>query len=106
AYLQHASDPIVWWSPNLIFSQPDWLSEQRGSDVSTQMRWWPLVTFWQVAADLTNAQGVSDGHGHNYGTLVLDGWCAVLPPPDLTPEKVEAIRTQIELSLAYEHATK
>src|SRR5262249_27503646 len=27
AYLQHASDPIVWWSPDLIFSQPDWLSE-------------------------------------------------------------------------------
>ncbi|MFI5780185.1 alpha/beta hydrolase [Nocardia sp. NPDC051570] len=106
AYLQHASDPIVWWSPDLIFSQPDWLSEPRGSDVSTQMRWWPFVTFWQVAADLTNAQGVSDGHGHNYGTLVLDGWCAVAPPPDLTPEKVEAIRTQIELSGAYEHATK
>ncbi|MBF6332626.1 alpha/beta hydrolase [Nocardia transvalensis] len=106
AYLQHASDPIVWWSPDLIFSQPDWLSEPRGADVSTQMRWWPFVTFWQVAADLTNAQSVSDGHGHNYGTLVLDGWCAVLPPPDLTPQKVEAIRTQLELSEVYERATK
>jgi uncharacterized membrane protein len=82
AYLQHASDPIVWWSPDLAFSQPDWLSERRGSDVSPQMRWWPLVTFWQVAADLTNAQSVSDGHGHNYGSLVLDAWAAVLPPPD------------------------
>ncbi|MFF0492989.1 alpha/beta hydrolase [Nocardia sp. NPDC004068] len=106
AYLQHASDPIVWWSPNLIFSQPDWLSEPRGSDVSTQMRWWPFVTFWQVAADLTNAQAVSAGHGHSYGTLVLDGWAAIAPPPDLTPEKVEAIRTQVELSAAYERATK
>ncbi|WP_227984580.1 alpha/beta hydrolase [Nocardia spumae] len=106
AYLQHASDPIVWWSPDLIFSQPDWLSERRGADVSTQMRWWPLVTFWQVAADLTNAQGVSDGHGHNYGTLVLDGWAAVLPPPDWTPELQERIRTQLELSEAFERVVK
>ncbi|MBU3061181.1 alpha/beta hydrolase [Nocardia sp. NEAU-G5] len=106
AYLQHASDPIVWWSPDLIFSQPDWLSERRGSDVSTQMRWWPFVTFWQVAADLTNAQGVSDGHGHNYGTLVLDGWAAVLPPPDWNPQLEQRIRTEIELSEAYERAVK
>lgn len=106
AYLQHPSDPIVWWSPDLIFSQPDWLSEPRGSDVSTQMRWWPLVTFWQVAADLTNAQGVSDGHGHNYGTLVLDGWAAVLPPPDWNPQLQENIRTQLELSEAFERAVK
>ncbi|MEU6565144.1 alpha/beta hydrolase [Nocardia nova] len=106
AYLQHPSDPIVWWSPDLIFSQPDWLSERRGSDVSTQMRWWPLVTFWQVAADLTNAQGVSDGHGHNYGTLVLDGWAAVLPPPGWNPQLEENIRTQLELSEAYERAVK
>lgn len=106
AYLQHASDPIVWWSPDLIFSQPDWLSEPRGSDVSTQMRWWPFVTFWQVAADLTNAQGVSDGHGHNYGTLVLDAWVAVLPPPDWTPEENEKIRAEIEASEDFERAVK
>ncbi|WP_051024193.1 alpha/beta hydrolase [Nocardia aobensis] len=106
AYLQHPSDPIVWWSPDLILSQPDWLSEPRGSDVSTQMRWWPLVTFWQVAADLTNAQGVSDGHGHNYGTMVLDGWAAVLPPPDWNPQLQESIRTQLELSEAFERAVK
>lgn len=106
AYLQHASDPIVWWSPDLIFSQPDWLSERRGSDVTTQMRWWPFVTFWQVAADLTNAQGVSDGHGHNYGTLVLDGWAAVLPPPVWNPALEERIRTEIELSEDYERVVK
>ena len=26
-YMQHASDPITWWSPDLIFSEPDWLEE-------------------------------------------------------------------------------
>ncbi|MTE11271.1 alpha/beta hydrolase [Nocardia aurantiaca] len=106
AYLQHPSDPIVWWSPDLIFSQPDWLSEPRGADVSPQMRWWPFVTFWQVVADLTNAQGVSDGHGHRYGSLVLDGWAAIAAPPDWDQDLAERIRTQIELAEAYERAVK
>lgn len=106
AYLQHASDPIVWWSPDLILSQPDWLSEPRGSDVSSQMRWWPFVTFWQVAADLTNAQGVSDGHGHRYGSLVLDGWAAVAAPPDWTAEQSDKIRVQIEAAEDYEREIK
>jgi uncharacterized membrane protein len=106
AYLQHASDPIVWWSTDLIFSQPDWLSEPRGSDVSSQMRWWPFVTFWQVAADLTNAQGVTDGHGHRYGTLVLDGWAAIAAPPDWTAERSERIRAEVEAAEDYERTTK
>ncbi|WP_406282655.1 alpha/beta hydrolase [Nocardia sp. NBC_00881] len=106
AYLQHASDPIVWWSPDLIFSKPDWLSEPRGLDVSSQMRWWPFVTFWQVAADLTNAQGVTDGHGHRYGSLVLDGWAAIAAPPDWTAEISERIRGELEAAEDYERKIK
>lgn len=106
AYLQHASDPIVWWSPDLVFTQPDWLSEPRGPDVSPRMRWVPLVTFWQVSADLTNAQGVRDGHGHRYGSLVLDGWAAVARPPGWNPELAERIRLEIEAYEAYERELK
>ncbi|APE33056.1 hypothetical protein BOX37_02690 [Nocardia mangyaensis] len=106
AYLQHPSDPIVWWSADLIFTRPDWLREPRGADVSTQMRWAPFVTFWQVTADLTNAQGVVDGHGHRYGTLVLDGWLAVAAPPGVSPEVVERIRMSLELSEVYERVVK
>ena len=32
-YLQHASDPIAWWTPDLLFAKPDWLREKRGYDV-------------------------------------------------------------------------
>ncbi|WP_280444917.1 alpha/beta hydrolase [Nocardia brasiliensis] len=106
AYLQHASDPIVWWSTDLIFSQPDWLSEPRSSDVSSQMRWWPFVTFWQVAADLTNAQGVTDGHGHRYGSLVLDGWAAVAAPPDWSAAMSDRIRAEIESAEDFERKIK
>lgn len=102
AYLQHASDPIVWWSPDLIFSRPDWLSEPRGDDVSPTMTWRPFVTFWQVAADLTNATSVTAGHGHRYGTLVLDGWAAIAPPPDWTAQESERIRGALEAMDAHE----
>ncbi|AXY49714.1 hypothetical protein YT1_0257 [Rhodococcus ruber] len=47
-YLQHSSDPLVWWDPALVISRPDWLSETPGSDRSPAMRWHPFVTFGQV----------------------------------------------------------
>ena len=40
-YLQHASDPIAWWNPDLLFAEPDWLKEPRGYDVSGRMQWIP-----------------------------------------------------------------
>ena len=65
-YLQHASDPITWWNPDLLFAEPDWLREPRGYDVSTDMNWIPVVTFLQVSADMAVAVDVPDGHGHRY----------------------------------------
>jgi uncharacterized membrane protein len=91
-FLQHASDPIVWWSPKLLFSRPDWLTEPPGADRTASMRWYPIVTFWQVGADMTNASGVPGGHGHNYGDSVLDGWVAVAAPPGWTPADTARIR--------------
>ncbi|KUI46587.1 hypothetical protein AU198_03090 [Mycobacterium sp. GA-1199] len=94
-FLQHPSDPIVWWSTDLLSTRPDWLREPPGIDRTASMRWYPIVTFGQVAADMTNASSVPGGHGHNYGDLVLDGWAAVAPPPGWTPEDTERIRTAL-----------
>jgi uncharacterized membrane protein len=81
-YLQNASDPIVWWSWALAVHQPDWLRETHAPDVSPAMHWYPLVTFWQVAADLALATAVPPGHGHTYGMLQgAASWAAVIPPP-------------------------
>jgi uncharacterized membrane protein len=95
-FLQHASDPIVWWSDNLLFNRPDWLKEAPGHDRTASMRWYPIITFWQVAADMTNAGSVPGGHGHNYGDYVLDGWAAVAPPDRWTPDDTERIRVALE----------
>jgi len=94
-YLQHASDPIAWFNPELLFAEPDWLREPRGYDVSKDMKWTPVVTFLQVSADMAVAVDVPDGHGHRYVKDVVNGWAAVLKPPGWTPEKTEQLRGRV-----------
>ena len=91
-YLQHASDPIAWWNPDLLFTKPDWLREPRGYDVSPRMEWIPVVTFLQVSADMAVAVDVPDGHGHVYVRDVANGWAAVLQPPGLDAGEDRALR--------------
>jgi uncharacterized membrane protein len=91
-YLQHASDPIAWWNPDLLFAKPDWLREPRGYDVSPEMEWIPVVTFLQVSADMAVAVDVPDGHGHVYVRDVANAWAAVMQPPGWTPAKTERLR--------------
>jgi uncharacterized membrane protein len=93
-YLMHASDPIVWWSPRLLFSEPDWTSEPPAKDVLEGVVWLPLVTFWQVTADLTFAGGVPEGHGHAYKAEYVDAWNTVLRPADVTPDELTALRAK------------
>jgi uncharacterized membrane protein len=87
AYLQHPSDPIVWWSPRLLLNHPDWLREPRGADVSPAIRWYPFVTFWQVTADMAFSTGVPAGHGHSYGAEPVVAWADLAPPDGWTPQR-------------------
>ena len=91
-YLQHPSDPISWFNPDLLFHMPDWLREPRGRDVSPRMEWIPVVTFLQVSADMAVAVDVPDGHGHVFIRDVANAWAAILQPPGWTPEKTEQLR--------------
>jgi uncharacterized membrane protein len=97
-YLQHASDPIAWWSPDLLFRRPDWLREKRGYDVLPETAWIPVVTFLQVSADMAVAVDVPQGHGHVYVADVANGWAAVLEPPGWTPEKTAKLRPLLHAS--------
>jgi uncharacterized membrane protein len=91
-YLQHPSDPIVWWSPRLVWDRPDWLGEPPGRDVLDAMLWIPFVTFWQVTADMPLAGAVPAGHGHTYEAEFVDGWATVIQPAGFTPDKAERLR--------------
>ncbi|NUR91741.1 MAG: hypothetical protein HOY71_47345 [Nonomuraea sp.] len=95
AYLQNASDPVVWWSPELIYHRPAWLEGPRGPDVNPQMNWFPLVTFWQVLVDMAAAQDVPAAHGHVYGANIVDGWAAVAAPPGWSAADTERLRRTI-----------
>jgi uncharacterized membrane protein len=91
-YLQHASDPIAWWNPNLLLRKPDWLREKRGYDVLPSVHWLPFVTFLQVSADMAVAVDVPDGHGHRYVQNVANAWAAILQPPGWTPVMTDRLR--------------
>jgi uncharacterized membrane protein len=91
-YLMHPSDPIVWWSPHLIWSEPDWISETPGEDVLKGIIWLPFLTFWQVTADLPFATGVPGGHGHSYTAEYVNGWNAVMRPAGVTPQDLTRLR--------------
>jgi uncharacterized membrane protein len=91
-YMMHPSDPIVWWSPHLIFSPPDWIGEPAGRDVLKGMIWMPFITFWQVTADLPFATGVPAGHGHKYTSEYVDGWNAVMRPAGMTSQDLAGLR--------------
>jgi uncharacterized membrane protein len=83
-YLQNASDPIVWWSWDLLWKKPQWLIGERGPDVTPDMHWYPGITFWQTMCDLVFANKVPTGHGHVYKSETVDGWAAIAPPPGWT----------------------
>ena len=97
-YLQHGSDPVVYFSPSLAWSSPDWLLDgQRPPDVSERMGWFPLVTMWQVALDLPGAGNVPWGYGHMYSKRAnTEGWVAVTHPDGWTPDKTDALTTLLD----------
>lgn len=83
-YLQHASDPITWWSPMLAVRRPTGCTRRAAPDVLPAMRWYPFVTFWQVTADLVLAQDTRLDHGHRSGGELASAWAAIAPPPGWT----------------------
>jgi uncharacterized membrane protein len=80
-YLQHARDPMSFFSTNLAYAQPDWLGPDRGEDISPYFRWFPVVTFFQVAFDIPMATSVPLGYGHNFAPAqYIEAWIEVTQP--------------------------
>lgn len=83
AYLQHASDPVVFFDSDLAFAPPEWLRDgQRGPDVSPRMGWFPVVTMVQVLLDLPGSGSVPMGYGHLYSAPAnVAAWVGITEPP-------------------------
>ncbi|MDO5711996.1 MAG: alpha/beta hydrolase, partial [Micrococcales bacterium] len=91
-YMQHASDPITWWSTDLILNRPDWLTEPRGRDVLGATRWVPFVTFWQITIDMPLSMEPGPGHGHNFSGEHVDAWAAVLRTANWNGQKAAQLK--------------
>ncbi|WP_082393212.1 alpha/beta-hydrolase family protein [Nocardia arizonensis] len=62
--LANSSDPVVRWSPALLWRAPDRTGVRADAPAP---RWLPLVSFVQTTADLIAALDAPPGHGHRYG---------------------------------------
>jgi uncharacterized membrane protein len=91
-FWQHASDPITWWSFDLLLHRPDWLREPLGPDVDPGMRWLPVVTFWQVTLDMIFSAEVPYGFGHAFGPEATQLWVDILAPTGWNPALTERVQ--------------
>jgi uncharacterized membrane protein len=80
-FIQHASDPMTFFTPELLYRRPDWLQGERGPDISPYLSWIPIVTFLQTGFDLPMATTVPAGYGHNFApSSYIDAWIEVTQP--------------------------
>ena len=100
AFLQHGSDPVVWWSLSLVLQRPGWLREPRARDVSEATMWLPLVTFLQITADKFAGTTVAKGHGRDYRDMSVYAWAAVASPPGWTTQQTTELQTTVDHSRA------
>ncbi|WP_237064811.1 alpha/beta hydrolase [Microbulbifer guangxiensis] len=95
AYLQHASDPIVFFEPEAALRKPAWMGKPRGPDVSPDLQWYPIVTMLQLAADM-HAGIAPEGFGHSYAPAdYLDAWLALTEPEGWTEEELDRVREKL-----------
>lgn len=92
AFLQYASDPVTFFDPRAFYREPDWMAAERAPDVSESLRWIPVVTMLQLAADM--GAGVSPrGFGHEYAAEdYLEAWIALTEPENLSPRDLQRLR--------------
>ena len=95
-FLQHANDPVVWFSFDLIFNQPDWLREPRGPGVSPSTRWFPIVTFLQVGLDQAVAGSAPKGQGHYYTDTPVYAWSSLYAPPNWNQLSADRLQAYID----------
>jgi uncharacterized membrane protein len=91
AFLQYASDPIVFFDPNAAWREPAWMEEPRGPDVSPDLRWFPVVTMLQLAADMVVGTA-PPGFGHEYAPEdYLEAWRALTEPEGWSRAELERL---------------
>jgi uncharacterized membrane protein len=91
-FLNYASDPIVFFTYDMAYRQPEWLKEPRAFDVSPDLRWYPIVTMLQVGLDTTISLK-APGYGHYYvAEDYIEAWVELFQPANWTAERSEELK--------------
>jgi uncharacterized membrane protein len=94
--LQYASDPITFFEPSAAWRAPDWMDAPRGQGVSPDLRWYPIVTMLQLAADMVVGTA-PPGFGHEYAHRdYISAWLALTGAQGWTPDEIERLRREFE----------
>jgi uncharacterized membrane protein len=94
--LQYASDPITFFETSSAWREPAWMQVPRGPDVSPDLRWFPIVTMLQLAADMVVGTAPS-GFGHAYAaTDYIEAWRALTEPEGWTESELDRLRRVFE----------
>ena len=95
AYLQHGSDPIVFFEPEALYRKPAWMKVPRAPDVSPDLQWYPIVTMLQLAADM-HAGIAPLSFGHSYAPDdYADAWMALTEPAGWSEEQLQRMRDKL-----------
>ena len=86
-YLQYASDAITFFDPRYLYRRPDWMAVPRGPDVSSELRWYPIVTMLQLVLDMLMANQTPIGYGHVFAPAhYVDAWLTLMDVQGWSPE--------------------
>lgn len=96
AYLQHGSDPIVFFEPEALYREPAWMKAPRARDVSPDLQWYPIVTMFQLAADM-HAGVAPMGFGHSYAPAdYVRAWLVLTEPQGWTDTDLQRLRERLK----------
>ncbi|WP_395622525.1 alpha/beta hydrolase [Sphingomonas daechungensis] len=96
-YLQYASDPVTFFEFSSIYRRPDWTRGRLGPDVSPELRWFPIVSFLQLAGDMATFTNTPTGFGHSFAVdHYIDAWMEVADVQGWPPERVERLKRHLQ----------
>jgi uncharacterized membrane protein len=98
-YLQYASDAITFFEPRALYRRPDWMEWPRGPDVSSELRWYPVVTMLQLALDMLMANSTPMGYGHVFAPAhYVDAWLSLMDVEGWSPEQIARLKEHLTRS--------
>ena len=86
-YFQYPSDAVSFFDTQSFWRAPEWMNYELPPDVSPELRFIPVVTFFQLLTDNFTATSTREWHGHTYAAKdYLTAWYQLLEPDDIDEE--------------------